>query len=310
MGLISGDALGGLVEFMSPGKIQSMYPQGLTEMKSGGTWNTIAGQPTDDSEMTLALAMSILKNKTYDSDQAKSFYLEWLQSNPFDCGITTATGLNGSPNLDSQANGALMRISPIGIFGANFAPEKVIGWAMQDADLTHPHPVCKQANALMAIAISKAISEQLGPRETYDKILEWAEELNVDSSLKLTIENAAISPPKDYLKNQGWVLIAFQNALWQLLNAPDLTGAISNTILRGGDTDTNAAICGALLGAVYGSKAIPTQWLDCIVNCRPEKGLEGVFRPRPQEYWPAKAPEYARQLVSNVEAKEDSETLN
>lgn len=30
--------------------------------------------------------------------------------------------------------------------------------------------------------------------------------------------------------------------------------------MRGGDTDTNAAICGALLGAVYGRDAIPAQW--------------------------------------------------
>lgn len=42
-----------------------------------------------------------------------------------------------------------------------------------------------------------------------------------------------------------------------------------DTIMRGGDTDTNAAICGALLGAVYGRKAVPIQWVESLLKCRP-----------------------------------------
>lgn len=44
------------------------------------------------------------------------------------------------------------------------------------------------------------------------------------------------------------MLTAFHNALWQLLHATNLEEAVvDNTVMRGGDTDTNAAICGALL---------------------------------------------------------------
>jgi len=76
------------------------------------------------------------------------------------------------------------------------------------------------------------------------------------------------APPADYIHHQGWVLIAFHNALWQLLHAP---------ILEEGhharwDTDTNAAICGALLGALYGRNAIPDQWVNSVLNCRPAAG--------------------------------------
>jgi ADP-ribosylglycohydrolase len=39
----------------------------------------------------------------------------------------------------------------------------------------------------------------------------------------------------------------------------DLEEAAADTVMRGGDTDTNAAICGALLGAVCGRDAIPEQ---------------------------------------------------
>jgi len=39
--------------------------------------------------------------------------------------MTVAGGLQGQPNPQSQANGALMRISPLGIFGANHELEQV-----------------------------------------------------------------------------------------------------------------------------------------------------------------------------------------
>ena len=53
LGQLAGDALGGLVEFRTPEDIRREYPGGVRELSDGGTWNTIAGQPTDDSEMAL-----------------------------------------------------------------------------------------------------------------------------------------------------------------------------------------------------------------------------------------------------------------
>ena len=43
------------------------------------------------------------------------------------------------------------------------------------------------------------------------------------------------------------MLIALQNAFFELLHAASLEEAVVRTVRRGGDTDTNAAICGALL---------------------------------------------------------------
>ncbi len=81
--------------------------------------------------------------------------------------------------------------------------------------------------------------------------------MNVEPALLNTIDKAANEPPADYVHQQGWVLIAFKNALYQLLHAPSLDAGVVDTIMRGGDTDTNAAICGALLGAVCGRESIP-----------------------------------------------------
>lgn len=63
LGQLAGDALGSLVEFQSPEQIRRKYPDGVRELADGGTWGTIAGQPTDDSEMALSLARMLIKHK-------------------------------------------------------------------------------------------------------------------------------------------------------------------------------------------------------------------------------------------------------
>ena len=134
LGQLAGDALGSLVEFQSE-QIRRKYPDGLRELADGGTWGTLAGQPTDDSEMALSLARVLIKHRRYDVEQAREAYLSWLHSDPFDCGNTVSCGLRGRHDPESQANGAMMRISPLGIFGTNYDLAQVSEWAQQDAAL-------------------------------------------------------------------------------------------------------------------------------------------------------------------------------
>jgi ADP-ribosyl-[dinitrogen reductase] hydrolase len=297
IGQLAGDALGSLVEFRTPEVIRRDYPDGVRELADGGTWDTIAGQPTDDSEMALALARSLVDAGRYDAEGARKAYIFWSESEPFDCGATVSRGLQGRPDPTSQANGALMRVSPIGIFGSNYPPEMVAEWARQDGAITHPHPICIEANALYATAIAGAIREKIEPRELYQQILRQAEKDRAEEALLDTIGRAFDAPPDDYIHQQGWVLIAFGNAWWQLLHASNLEEGVVDTIMRGGDTDTNAAICGALLGAVYGRDAIPGQWIEALLNCRPEAGKAHVHRPRPECFWPGDVLTLAEQLI-------------
>lgn len=307
LGQLAGDALGSLVEFKTPEAIRRIYPNGVRELADGGTWNTLAGQPTDDSEMALLLARMLVEHGTYSHEAALEAYRYWLKSDPFDCGMTISAGLSGRCNPDSQANGAMMRVSPLGIFGANHSLEQVAAWAREDAALTHPNDICLQANALFAMAIAHAIRTGANPQSLYERIAGWADELNMDPVLAETIMGAMVSPPADYTRQQGWVLIAFRNALWQLLHAPSLEEGVVDTVMRGGDTDTNAAICGALLGAVYGLEAAPEQWVKAVLNCRPQAGNSGVRRPRPECFWPVDALELVAQLVSPAPNRTQSE---
>ena len=221
LGQFAGDALGSLVEFQTAEAIRRRYPAGVRELAAGGTWHTLAGQPTDDSEMALMLARTLVEQGRYDQDAVREAYVWWFESGAFDYGATTEAALTGRPNRASQANGALMRISPLGIFGTHHEPALVMEWARQDAAITHPHPICQQASALFAAAIALAIRSGRGAEDVYRSITEFAGEMTVAPALQDAITAAAHSPPADYFQQQGWVLIAFRNALWQLLHADE-----------------------------------------------------------------------------------------
>lgn len=297
IGQIAGDSLGSLVEFQSPEDIRRRYPDGVRDLEDGGTFDTLAGQPTDDSEMALALARTLIARGTYDPETANGAYREWLDSHPFDCGFTIRDGLLGNPRGESEANGALMRVSPLGIFGSRHRLDTVARWAREDARLTHPNRTCLDANALFAMAVAHAIGHGPTPRGLYERIVTWANEEEICPAVRTCVAEAAAGPPEDYMTHMGWVLIALRNALWQLRHATSLEEGVTDSVMRGGDTDTNAGICGALLGAVYGLEAIPARWTRAVLRCRPEAGRPGVTRPRPKTYWPTDALDLAAQLV-------------
>ena len=231
LGQLIGDALGSQVEFQNDRQIAAAYPDGVRELRAGGTWQTLAGQPTDDSEMALLLARSLVENGRYDAEDVFERYKFWFDSGPFDIGGTIGSSLLGVKNPGSQANGAMMRISPVGIFGANFEGHEVAEMARLDAALTHVNPVCLDANALYARAIATAVRRQTTPQELYGEIRRWAQEMNCDEVLKVWIASAASAPPESYTTNQGWVKIAFWNALYRLLHSSNFEEGVVETVM-------------------------------------------------------------------------------
>jgi ADP-ribosylglycohydrolase len=145
-------------------------------------------------------------------------------------------------------------------------------------------------------AIARAIGEGLTAKECYDFACVQAEQSSVVEPVADALRKAAESPPEDYQTHQGWVLIALQNAFYQLLHAPCLEDGVVRTVMAGGDTDTNAAIAGALLGAVHGREAVPQQWLNNILSCRPLP-KSATKHPRPIAFWPVDVLRLAEKLL-------------
>ncbi|HYT94738.1 MAG TPA: inositol monophosphatase family protein [Gemmataceae bacterium] len=311
LGQLAGDALGGLVEFKSAMTIEMRYPGGCRELKDGGTWNNLAGQPTDDSELALMLARTLVHRGTYDAESVLEAYAEWYDDpQTFDIGGTTRQALRAAfeappgervretlaqNNQHSQANGSLMRISPLGIFGAGRV-EQAVAWARQDSQLTHPHQVCQDSCAIFVAAIVHAITHGGDPTACYEAALAEASKPGVHADVLLTIEKARWGAPGNYSDQMGWVRIALQNAFHQLLHAPNFEEGVVATVMAGGDTDTNAAIAGALLGAVHGREAVPPRWIHALLSCRPLRGTP-TSHPRAMRFWPVDALELAESLL-------------
>ncbi len=205
LGQLVGDALGSQVEFSGPEAIACAYPQGVRDLRDGGFWNTLAGQPTDDSELALMLARMLIKQGRYDPEKAMEAYRFWLRSGAFDVGNTVRSALTGHLIESSQANGTMMRSSPLGIFAALRAPGLGAETARADAALTHPNRVCLETNALYVSAIALAVRTPVTPAELYQKVLVWWVESNCSEEVRDWIEQAATSLPASFEVNQGWV---------------------------------------------------------------------------------------------------------
>lgn len=313
LGQCAGDSLGSLVEFKSAASIETHHRGGPRLLLDGGTWSTLAGQPTDDTELALALARSIVERGGHDERAVAAAYASWLSSSPFDVGTTTRQALaparsavkaGGDPaaaaresaSRSSPSNGGLMRISPLGIFGHAMAPEKLAEFARTDTSLTHPSQVCVDASVAFTAALAEAVRGGAAVA-AHGAALEACRREKLCGKVHNAIELAASSPPPDYERDMGHVLIALQNAFHQLLHAPSAAEGVIDTVRRGGDTDTNGAIAGALLGAVHGALAWPTQWRDRVLSCRPIEGLDGVDQARPAVYWPTDVLELAEALL-------------
>lgn len=201
-------------------------------------------------------------------------------------GLPAAAAARAAALEDSQANGALMRASPLGILGAGAPAGDAGRWAAEDARLTHPHPVCQQASRVYCDTLALAIRTGADPQALYEFALGAAAQAGTPLGIHEALLEAATGPPASYIHNMGWVRTALHNAFWQLLHAASLEDGVVRTVMAGGDTDTNGAIAGALLGAVHARQAIPLQWLGALLSCRPQTG---TAHPRPERFWPVDA---------------------
>ncbi len=286
LGQVIGDSLGSLVEFKAASEIARLFPQGVRALADGGVFHTIAGQPTDDSEMALALARCLVTNKEFVPEKVLDAYREWLTSRPPDIGATTERGLLGMHTTESESNGSLMRVSPIGVWAAG-DPERAARIAREDSALTHKNPLCVEACAAYAAAIAVGVVGQ-GRSAMREAAL-----ANCSGRVREAI--ASGKPPADYFTHMGWVLVSLQNAFFHL-ESSSFEEALISTVSAGGDTDTNAAICGALLGAALGRSAIPPRWILPLLACRSTIDA-GAPRPRPATYWPDDILELAEALI-------------
>jgi ADP-ribosylglycohydrolase len=72
--------------------------------------------------------------------------------------------------MGSKANGSLMRITPLGIWGHNLDTSEIANYAIQDTSLSHPNNSCGYAVACYSIAIANAPAKLSAQRLAFGAI--------------------------------------------------------------------------------------------------------------------------------------------
>lgn len=280
LGSAVGDALGAPYEF----GCVAVGPDG-PQMIGGGLGNFEPGEWTDDTSMAwcvLDVAASRYELTSVEAlDEVARNFRRWFDSGPADMGVQTRQVLRragDSPTAESltavaadlhaahgrtAGNGALMRTGPVALPHLH-DPEAVVDAACAVAALTHFDPQAQEACVLWSLAIRHAIlAGELDVRVGLDAL-----DPDAAAFWRERIEEAEQQEPATFDRN-GWVVTALQAAWSAIVHTPvpdgadacrHLSDSLTAAIAIGHDTDTVAAIAGALLGARYGASAIPARW--------------------------------------------------
>lgn len=238
---------------------------------------------TDDTAMTLAVAESLAEHRGFDGPALARRFAEehrrepWRGYGPGPPQIFTAV-LAGAPwdepgrklfgGSGSFGNGGAMRAAPAGLFAYDSLPAAA-RLARQQAAITHTHEHGLQGAALQASAVAWLVRAQptagwSSPSALLDEIRayapapEFSEKLMFIATLRPHADPASVAAA---LGNGVAAVESVPAALWAFLRHPgSFIDTVRAAITLGGDTDTVAAMAGALSGAFLGCDAIPAEW--------------------------------------------------
>jgi ADP-ribosyl-[dinitrogen reductase] hydrolase len=271
LGLALGDAVGAPFE----GKRAAEVPDPLPALEL--PWMGLPpGSTTDDTAMARNLVRSLTARGELDPDDLVARHLAWYRSGPPDVGALTRRVLSRvdrgedaseaarsvweerGPEV-SAGNGSVMYCAPLGLAYANRA-EELLEVAPKLSALTHYDERCRTAVLAVTVAIA-ALARGQSSEGAVGAAFLAVEDGEGGEELEYLVEMAGVGRPIDG-PDQGFCLFTAGVALQSLLGTGDFEVEISRVVALGGDTDTNAAVAGALLGTVVGENGLPQVWLD------------------------------------------------
>jgi ADP-ribosylglycohydrolase len=169
-----------------------------------------------------------------------------------------------------------MRVAPLGIWGWRLVEEDLASAAMSDSRLTHSSPTCQHASAVYCLAIRHLVLNPGDGDGAFVKAKEWTARLG-NSDIIEWLDLAEQGVDVGYHPHSGFVKYGFVHAFRHLRLGTANVAALAETLLGGGDTDTNACIVGGLSGALHGVAGIPGSLVEAVMSCDTSKG-----RPRPE----------------------------
>lgn len=275
-----GDALGLPMEGLSRRRAARIFPGPPRHRLLPGR-----GMCSDDTEHACMTAAALLRHP-HDPDafaRALAWKLRWwLLGLPAGVGLATLRAIArlwlGIPparsGVHSAGNGPAMRAAVIGAFFRDDEP-LLREYLRASTRITHTDPRAERGALLIALAaahavrgfevgsfIEIALRESVDDPELHAHLTLAARQLQVGGSALAFADAIGLSRGVS-----GYINHTVPVALFCWLRHPRGYGdAIADAIALGGDTDTVAALVGALVGATAGDAAIPREWLDRLIE--------------------------------------------
>jgi poly(ADP-ribose) glycohydrolase ARH3 len=268
LGTFVGDALGMPFEGQPAATIPARLE--MEEARLG------RGTHTDDTQMMIALAESLLEQggvviaalgrafadahdprRGYGSGTTEVLRLVRAGLHPREA-ARSAFGGKGS-----LGNGAAMRVAPVAVLYAN-DDAALAGAARESASVTHAHAIAADA----AVAQAQAIAAALKGEPPLAAALDTADTPELKDRLAQAAQLLDARPePAELaaaLGNRATAHESVPAAIYAAAAHESVEDAITFAVRCGGDTDTLAAMAGAIAGARTGASTIPTDWLDTL----------------------------------------------
>jgi ADP-ribosylglycohydrolase len=291
LGQALGDALGRLVEARPPDEAAAYVREWLEGAGPPGRLHPDFGQYSDDTQLTRELLESVRDAGGW-SPQAFAIRVGALFAAGLDVGAgpgTRAAALRlhaGVPWTDAATpapyagNGTAMRVGPVGLlFLAQ--PAAMCRVAAEQSRVTHADPRCAAAAVAIAGAVALAATEPRIDRRGWSRQLaewvgaedagvaavvgglhEWADLVPVEAARHVHAARLDPGAPGEWQGNSTYAPASVAGALYAFLRTPDdYWSTIRTAIAVGGDTDTMAAMAGAIAGGRLGPGALSAAML-------------------------------------------------
>jgi ADP-ribosylglycohydrolase len=276
LGVAAGNALGLPAEGMSRRAIAARFPSGLAAVDAAertAPWD-------DDLAQTVVLAEALLEHPDLDLEDLARRLLRWARDNGRGMGGLTAQVLErlaaGTPAAAAArlvweadagqpaGNGAVMRCAPVALRWRR-SGRRLVETARKSAVVTHWDPRCVWSVVCVVGVIALCLDGRPVDVESLARAFERA---GAPAAVVAAIGQADGARLDDLALDDrarmGYTLKAMQVALWAARQEADFAAPLVAVVNAGGDTDTNGAVAGAVLGARAGAAAIPRAWLDNI----------------------------------------------
>lgn len=274
LGQAVADAIGGRFEAQSTEHIRGRFPtsSAFCHYPTDELWYT------DDTQMMIGVAETLAAAGTIDETLlCQRFVANYVPSRGYgrgarrileaiEAGEDARTVAERVFPGGSYGNGAAMRVAPVGLL-FHGDHERVRTEARRSALPTHLHPLGIEGAELIALAVAIAVRLEVFDRDAFlaPLIAQAESPLYRDKLARIgTLASA------DDLAELGSGIEAQESVATAIgcfaLHPESYVDTIYAAVRLGGDTDTIAAMAGAISGAYLGARALPPNWLALLEN--------------------------------------------